>query len=116
MAVGGILLHLASLATGERLAGATFSTTAVGAILYLGVFSTAFAFLIYFTILERYGALETSLVAYLVPVVATVAGVLLLDESITPLTVVGFLVVFMGFLLLKRRAIAELAEEASPVV
>jgi drug/metabolite transporter (DMT)-like permease len=115
MAVGGILLHLASLATGERLAGATFSTTAVGAILYLGVFSTAFAFLIYFTILERYGALETSLVAYLVPVVATIAGVLVLNEEVTLATVGGFLVVFLGFALLKRRQLADLLESSGAV-
>lgn len=115
MAVGGVVLHAVSLAVGEPF-GLPTTLAAQGAVLYLGVFATALAFFIYFTLLAVRGALETSLVAYLVPVVATVAGVLLLDESITPLTVVGFLVVFMGFLLLKRRAIAELAEEASPVV
>jgi drug/metabolite transporter (DMT)-like permease len=82
------------------------------AVLYLGVFATALAFFIYYTLLEVRGALETSLVAYLVPVVATVAGVFLLDEQITALTVVGFLVVFLGFLLLKRRAVVELVVEA----
>jgi drug/metabolite transporter (DMT)-like permease len=108
MALGGILLHIGSLAAGESLAGATFSQAAVGAVVYLGVFSTAFAFVIYFTILERYGALETSLVAYLVPVIATVAGAVLLDESITLATIGGFVVVFLGFALLKRRQLANL--------
>jgi drug/metabolite transporter (DMT)-like permease len=107
MLIGGLLLHAASLAVGESLALPTALPAQV-AVVYLGVFATAVAFFIYFTLLEVRGALETSLVAYLVPVVATVAGVFLLDETITPLTVVGFFVVFSGFVLLKRREIADL--------
>lgn len=116
MAVGGVLLHLGSLAAGEPLLAVTVPGTALGAIVYLGVFSTALAFVVYFTILERYGALETSLVAYLVPVVATVAGVVLLDESITLATLGGFVVVFVGFALLKRRELADLVGFGEPAV
>jgi drug/metabolite transporter (DMT)-like permease len=110
MFVGALVLHAVSAGIGEPFA---FPTTveAGAAVAYLGVFATAVAFVIYFTLLEVRGALETSLVAYLVPVVATVAGVVLLGESITGLTVVGFLVVFAGFVVLKRRAIADLAGE-----
>jgi drug/metabolite transporter (DMT)-like permease len=107
MAVGGVLLHVVSVAVGEPLA-LPDAPIAWAAVAYLGVFATALAFFIYYTLLEVRGALETSLVAYLVPVVATVAGVFILDESITSLTVVGFAVVFVGFLLLKRHAVAEL--------
>jgi len=99
MVVGAIVLHATSLALGESFALLT-SASAVAAVAYLGVFATAIAFFIYFTLLEVRGALETSLVAYLVPVVATVVGVVVLDEEITALTVVGFLVVFAGFLVL----------------
>ena len=107
MLVGGVVLHVASLAIGEPLVLPGVLPAQV-AVVYLGVFATAIAFFIYFTLLEVRGALETSLVAYLVPIVATIAGVFLLGESITPLTVVGFLVVFAGFVLLKRDEIAEL--------
>jgi drug/metabolite transporter (DMT)-like permease len=108
MLVGGLVLHAVSFGASERLAAATLAPTALGAIVYLGVFSTAFAFVIYYTILEEQGAFETSLVAYLVPIVATVAGVFLLGESIGLLSVAGFLVVFVGFALLKRHALADL--------
>jgi len=111
MGLGGLLLHAASTAIGEPLAPPT-DTLGVAAVLYLGVVATALAFFVYFTLLERRGALETSLIAYLVPVVATVAGVFLLGESITPPTVVGFAVVAVGFLVLKRRAVAELVNDA----
>jgi drug/metabolite transporter (DMT)-like permease len=112
MLVGGLLLHAASAGLGERFA---LPTTAVGwaAVGYLGVFATGLAFFVYYWLLETRGALETSLVAYLVPVVATVAGAVVLGESITPLTVAGFAVVFLGFVLLKRRAIAALVDDVS---
>ncbi|WP_246279818.1 DMT family transporter [Natronomonas salina] len=108
MLVGGLLLHAFSLGAGELPGASALSSTAVGAVVYLGVFSTALAFLIYFTFLEERGAFETSLVAYLVPVVATVAGVFLLDETIGLLSVAGFVVVFVGFALLKRHALVDL--------
>ncbi|MFC4549334.1 MULTISPECIES: DMT family transporter [Halorussus] len=112
MLVGGVVLHSVSSAIGERFALPTTLEAGL-AVAYLGVFATALAFFIYFTLLEVRGALETSLVAYLVPVVATVVGVVVLNESITPTTVVGLLVVFAGFVVLKRRAIADLVHEVA---
>ena len=115
MFVGAIILHVTSVAVGETFS-LPASTTGWAAVAYLGVFATAIAFFIYYTLLEVRGALETSLVAYLVPVVATVVGVVVLGEEITPLTVAGFLIVFVGFVVLKRRAIADLVTEtARPV-
>jgi len=111
MAVGGAILLALSVALGEPFA---FPSTVLGwaAVVYLGVFATAVAFFIYYTLLEVRGAFETSLVAYLVPVVATVVGILILGESVTLPTLGGFLLVFVGFVLLKRRALARLVNEA----
>jgi drug/metabolite transporter (DMT)-like permease len=109
MLLGGVVLHALSLGAGETAPPTIPAPIALGAVIYLGVFSTALAFVIYFTILEKRGAFETSLVAYLVPVVATIAGAVLLGESVGLLTIVGFLVVFVGFALLKRHALVELA-------
>ncbi|WP_132057832.1 DMT family transporter [Halorussus amylolyticus] len=110
MLVGGLVLHGVSTGVGEAFTLPT-TLTAGAAVAYLGVFATAIAFFIYFTLLEVRGALETSLVAYLVPVVATIVGVVVLGEPITLPTLVGFLVVFAGFVVLKRRAIAGLVDE-----
>lgn len=112
MLVGGLILHAISTGIGEAFA-LPATVEAGAAVAYLGIFATAVAFFIYFTLLEVRGALETSLVAYLVPVVATVVGVVVLDESLTLWTVVGFLVVFAGFVVLKRRAIADLVNEVT---
>jgi drug/metabolite transporter (DMT)-like permease len=111
MGLGGLLLHATSAGLDEPLA-LPREPLGVAAVVYLGVFSTALAFFVYFRLLERYGALETSLIAYVVPVVATLAGVLLLGESITLPTLLGFAVVAAGFLVLKRRAVAALASGA----
>jgi drug/metabolite transporter (DMT)-like permease len=107
MGIGAAILHAWSLGAGEPMSLPT-TVRGAGAVLYLGVFSTALAFSIYFALIERYGALETSLVAYVVPVVATLAGVVLLHESVTVLSLAGFVVIFLGFVLLKRHALADL--------
>jgi drug/metabolite transporter (DMT)-like permease len=110
MLVGALVLHGVSPVVGEPFA-LPATPVAWAAVAYLGVFATAIAFFIYYTLLDVRGALETSLVAYLVPVVATVVGVVVLNESVTPLTLVGFLVVASGFFVLKREAIAALVAE-----
>ncbi len=112
MLVGSVVLHALSLVTGEVPDASGGEPIAIGAVVYLGVFSTAIAFVIYFTVLSERGAFEASLVTYLVPVIATIAGVVLLGESIGLLSVVGFLVVCVGFGLLKRQAIAEVLAAA----
>ncbi|WP_254761550.1 DMT family transporter [Natrinema marinum] len=115
MLVGGLVLHTVSAGFGEGLGAAVFDPLSLAALLYLGVFATAVAFMIYFGILERHGAFEAALIGYLVPIVATVAGVVLLDESIGALTVGGFALVAVGFVLLKRRAIADAVGVSSGV-
>jgi len=112
MLLGAVVLHLLSLGAGELPEATVLEPTAVGSVLYLGVFSTAIAFYIYFYILEEHGAFETSLVAYLVPVVATIVSVFVLEEALSPLTVVGFGLVATGFGLLKRDAIREAMDDA----
>ncbi|WP_049972290.1 DMT family transporter [Haladaptatus cibarius] len=112
MFTGGLLLHVVSTSTGEAFSFPT-GVRSGAAVAYLGIFATAIAFLIYFTLLDVRGALETSLVSYLIPIVATIVGVVVLGESITSFTIVGFVVVFTGFVLLKRRDIADVVTGAT---
>lgn len=107
MVVGGLMLHAGSLAIGERTADVTPSLVAVVAIVYLGVFASAIAYVIYFTLLERFGPLEINLVSYVVPVFATLGGVVLLGEGVSPWMVGGFLLITSGFVVLKARAIVD---------
>ncbi|ELY39520.1 DMT family transporter, partial [Halalkalicoccus jeotgali] len=76
---------------------------------YLAVVSSAVGFLLYFDLLERLGPIEINLVSYVVPVVTAIAGWLLLAEALDPATIGGFLIIFVGFCLIKRRQlVAEL--------
>ena len=56
--------------------------TAVWAILSLGVFHTALAALIYFRVIHRLGAVTFAHINYLIPVLGSIWGVMLLSEYI----------------------------------
>lgn len=116
MLLGALVLHALSLGAGELPGAGVTAPTALAAIVYLGVFSTAVAFYIYFYILETHGAFQASLISYLVPIVATLVGVFVLEESISLLTYVGFGLVAVGFVLLKREAIADTVSDAPTAV
>ncbi|WP_144922570.1 DMT family transporter [Halorubrum salsamenti] len=107
MLFGALLIHGFSLGLGEPQRLPSTALPALGALLFLGVLASAVAYVIYFTLLDRLGPFEINLVSYVVPVVATVTGALLLAEPVTPLTVAGFAVIVVGFGLLKRHAIAD---------
>ncbi|WP_255197880.1 DMT family transporter [Halorarius litoreus] len=110
LGIGAVLLHAGSLVLGESQAVA--STPGFLAILvYLGVVPSGLGFALYFSLLERAGALQANLVVYVVPIVAVLVGWLWLDETLSGLTLLGFLVVFVGFLVLQSRKIAELLRE-----
>ncbi|MCL7416871.1 MAG: DMT family transporter [Halalkalicoccus sp.] len=107
MALGAVLMHtLSVLLPSESFAAIEWTASAVLALAYLAVVSSAIGFLLYFDLLERLGPIEINLVSYVVPVVAAVAGWLLLAESIDATTIGGFLVIFVGFCLIKRRQLA----------
>jgi Permeases of the drug/metabolite transporter (DMT) superfamily len=106
--LGAVVMHATSGALpGESVADLTTTTEAIVAVGYLAVLASVVGYVIYFRLLERLGAVDINLVSYAAPVVATVVGWLLLGETLEPLTVVGFCVIAVGFVLLKRRALAE---------
>ena len=104
MVGGAALMHALSLGLGESVSGFP-PLRATVALVYLAVVASAAGFLIYFDLLERLGPIEINLVSYVAPVFAAVAGFLFLQEVIDAPTVLGFLVILVGFLLIKRREI-----------
>ncbi|WP_128478010.1 DMT family transporter [Halorussus pelagicus] len=110
MFVGALLMHAASLASGEtpRVADALAPQVAVP-LAYLAVVATAGAYAAYFGLLERHSPVQVNLVSYLVPMVTAVAGWVLLGETLTATTMGGFLVILAGFSLVKRDALVAFA-------
>jgi len=102
MLIGAVSLHIGSPLRGEAgISTVVWNIETVISLLYLAIVAGAIGFVIYFDLLEEIGAIEISLVNYIVPVVAAVFGWLMLSESITGQTVSGFAVIFVGFVLLK---------------
>ncbi|WP_411966310.1 DMT family transporter [Haloferax sp. YSMS24] len=108
MLVGAGLLHLSGLVTNESVASIEWTATAIGSLVYLAVVTGAAAFLIYFELLSRFGPTEINLIGYLQPVSATLLSWAFLGQLIDPLTSLGFVFIFLGFALIKRRALARL--------
>jgi len=67
----------------------TPSTTSLLALLGLAVFSTAFAFVIYFRLIQTLGSVGTTAQAYLRVPIGVALGVLLLGESLSPTAWIG---------------------------
>ena len=108
---GAVVLHLVSLTLGEPLEPAAWThPEAIGSLAVLSLGASAVGFLIYFDLLEQLGAVEINMVSYVAPVFAALSGWLVLGEALTPATVVGFLVIFVGFVVVKRRAVAREVE------
>jgi drug/metabolite transporter (DMT)-like permease len=107
MFLGGLLMHGIALGLGESPAAIEWTTEALVALIYLSVVASALGFLIYFDLLERLGPIEINLVSYVAPVFAAISGWLFLAEGLSVTTVVGFALIFAGFLLIKRRAIQD---------
>jgi drug/metabolite transporter (DMT)-like permease len=108
--VSALLTHGLSVARGESIAAVAWTPGAVVALGYVGVLAGAVAYLAYFGLLDEVGPIHGNLVFYAVPVVATLGGSVLLGESISTLTLVGFATIFAGFAVLTSRAIVAEAE------
>jgi drug/metabolite transporter (DMT)-like permease len=74
-----------------------------GSLLALGVFGTGLAFRAFYTLIASVGATNTVMVTYLIPVVALIAGALVLGEPITVAVVAGTALTIGGIWLAQRQ-------------
>jgi drug/metabolite transporter (DMT)-like permease len=102
LVVGAILT--APFALVSSLAGGFEPTpTRVVAVILLGVVGTGFAYILNYRLLADLGPTKTSLVTYIVPIVALALGVLFLDESFSLQVVAGGLLIAAGVALVHER-------------
>jgi len=107
MLLGAALIHAVALGLGESMADIRWTVEALLALGYLAVVASGLGFLIYFDLLDRLGPVEINLVSYVAPVFAALSGWLVLNEGLSVTTVVGFLLICCGFVLVKRTAIRD---------
>ncbi|MFI5350998.1 MAG: DMT family transporter [Elusimicrobiota bacterium] len=93
-------------------ARAVFSSpAAVTSIIYLGVFSTALAFLIYFHLIREWGAVRASAVTYVAPIIAVFWDYVFFRNVPDRFEIAGVLLVLSGVVLLHSPT----APKAAPV-
>jgi drug/metabolite transporter (DMT)-like permease len=100
MAVGSLPLAVPAWLEHETLARVTWQGWA--ALGYLAVFGTVIPFLWFYEGVKALGAARASQFINLVPPIAVLASVLLLDESLTPGLYVGMALVVVGLYLTNR--------------
>lgn len=84
------------------LAGSEFDWASLGAMVPLGCFGTAIAFVWMTTLIGRTGAARGSVSIYFVPVVAIILGAALENETISPISLAGTALVLGGAFLASR--------------
>jgi drug/metabolite transporter (DMT)-like permease len=82
---------------------ATPNAEAVFSILWLGIFGSGFAYLLVFRLFQHWGATRTTLIAYVIPPVGIVLGVLVLNEPIDARIIIGTALVVAGVGLVNSR-------------
>jgi drug/metabolite transporter (DMT)-like permease len=111
-----VLLPFALLGLPDQVPG----WKAIGSVIALGVLGTALAQLVLFRSLRLHGSSRTSLVTYLLPVMALFYGFVLLGEPLTAATLGGLALILPGVALGQRRsavapASAAAVSDAAPV-
>jgi drug/metabolite transporter (DMT)-like permease len=104
MLLGGLVIVAAGLAAGEapEVDPEAFSVRSVVALAYLVVFGSWLAFTAYAWLLQNAPISRVATYAYVNPVVAIVLGFLILDELITPITLVGAAIIVVSVALVIR--------------
>jgi drug/metabolite transporter (DMT)-like permease len=108
-----VSLPLAWLTSGPISIRAVAGTTWL-AVTLLGVFGTGLAFLVFYVLVERVGATNATLTTYLIPIVAVVAGALLLDERLGVGAGIGGALILLGIWLAQRTPAAPTVPRATP--
>ncbi len=79
------------------------SAHVVESVLGLAVVCTALAFLLFFALIREVGPVRATVITYVNPAVAGVAGIALLDEHLTAGMVLGFVLVLVGSIIATGR-------------
>lgn len=95
MAATAVVMGALSLAI-ESERTIEFGLSGVVSLLYLGGVASAFAFSLYYWVLERVAATRLSLITLAIPIVAVVVGITFLDEPFSARTALGCALVLSG--------------------
>ena len=95
LSVGGTI-HLTGALISGQFAVMSWTLRNIGAAAYLGIFGSATAFFIYYSLLRKIEVVKVSFVTFLTPIAASLVGVIFLHETITLKEIGGILLIFSG--------------------
>jgi drug/metabolite transporter (DMT)-like permease len=72
------------------------SLKATGSLLFLAIFGTAIGFMVYYAAVEHINASNLSMVTYIIPIIGTILGVVVLGEQLNWNTYVGCTLILLG--------------------
>jgi drug/metabolite transporter (DMT)-like permease len=102
LAAAAVMLAVALGVSGVQTPHVTAES--IAAIAVLGIIGTGFAYVLNYQIIASDGATVASTVTYLLPVVAIVLGIVVLNETITAIVLAGIALVLAGVALTRRGA------------
>ena len=83
------------------------------ALVYAAIVGTFFGLMLAFYNIQRFGATASAMAAYIIPIVATIGGVLLLGETITTGMLSGMVLILAGVALINRTP-RDFSDDISP--
>jgi drug/metabolite transporter (DMT)-like permease len=86
----------------EQKANPIFDSRAILSLLYLALFGTSVAFVMYFWMMKNTSVIMMSMITYVTPPLALIWGWLFLDEQISSLLVLGLLFIFGGIYIVRK--------------
>ena len=104
MLIGTIVIVTSAIIIENPLQASLPSTRSLVAVIYLGLFPTALATLIYFYLVPRLGAARMSQVNFVVPVAGSFLGILFLGETFTSGALIALLMILIAVYLVSRPA------------
>ncbi|MEX2116350.1 MAG: EamA family transporter [Bacteroidota bacterium] len=97
MVIGGVLLAVMSFFV-ENHSGIVFNNEAILSLVYLAVFGSVVTFVTYFWLLKHVEVVLLSLTAFVTPIIAVIAGVVVFNESLTAQMLAGSGLVLFGII------------------
>ena len=81
----------------------TMSTTVLGSVIFLGLFSSVIGYVVWYVALEIKSASDISAYLYAIPVVATIASYFLFGDEITLMFILGGILVIIGLAIVNKK-------------
>ncbi|MGE0503039.1 MAG: DMT family transporter [Rhizobiaceae bacterium] len=113
LTVSTLVMTPVVLVVGAHAGLTAVATTVWAAVLGLALISTAFAYLLYFSIVRSAGATNASLVTLIVPASAILLGVGLLGERIEAYEIVGMAIIAAGLVIIDGRILNRICRNKS---